>query len=80
MRSSCIRKRIGDLAPADALEKPDRHNLGGPCVSVGQLLGSVSRSLLSGPQRLLASEAHDVVIGVRMDVHVPSLIAERLGR
>jgi hypothetical protein len=79
MRSR-IRKRIGDLAPADALEKPDRRILGGACVSIGLLLRSVSRSLRYGPQRLLASEAHDVVIGVRVDVHVPSLIAERLGR
>jgi hypothetical protein len=79
MRSR-IRKRIGVLAPADALEQPDSRNLGGPCVSVGLLLRSVSRALRYGPQRLLASEAHDVVIGVRMDVHVPSLIAERLGR
>jgi hypothetical protein len=79
MRSR-IRNRIGGLAPADALEQPDRRNLDGPCVAVGELLGSVSRSLRYGPPRLLASEAHDVVIGVRMNVHVPSLIAERLGR
>ena len=79
MRSR-IRKSLGDLAPADALEHADRRNTGGPGTSVGQLLRSVSRPLRSGPQRLLPSEAHDVVIGVRMDVHVPSLIAERLGR